>query len=61
MTFAIALLVALFVVFLGVLPLWPFSREWGVGPAIFIGAVLLILAAMALMGQVPDSTSIRRP
>lgn len=53
MTFAIALLVVLFLVFLGVLPLWPFSREWGMGPAILIGIVLLILLGMAITGQVP--------
>jgi hypothetical protein len=53
MTLAMTLLLLLLLVFLGVLPVWPFSREWGTGPAIFIGTVVLVLVVMALMGQVP--------
>ena len=53
MSFAITLLVVLFLVFLGVLPLWPFSRDWGMGPAILIGIVLVILLGMTMWGHVP--------
>ena len=54
MTLAIILLGALSLVFLGVLPIWPFSREWGFGGAILVATVLLVLLAMTLTGRVPD-------
>ena len=33
-------------ILIGVLPIWPFSRGWGYGPAVVIGIVLLMLLAM---------------
>jgi hypothetical protein len=57
MTFATIILVILALMFLGVLPVWPFSRDWGYAPAIFIGGVLVVLLTMALTGRVPGVAS----
>ena len=53
MNFAAIILVVLLLIFLAVLPVWPYSRAWGYAPAILIGTVLLILLVMTVRGQVP--------
>jgi hypothetical protein len=57
MRFATAILLLMLLIFVGVLPMWPFSRAWGFAPAILVGAVLLVLLVMALTGQVPGLSS----
>ena len=53
MTLEITILTILVVLVLGLLPSWPYSREWGYGPSGLIGVVLVILLVMAITGHVP--------
>jgi Protein of unknown function (DUF3309) len=53
MTFAFTVLVVIGLILIGVLPIWPFSRGWGYGPALIIGIVFLMLLVMTLTGHVP--------
>jgi len=53
MTFAFTLLAFICLILIGVLPVWPFSRGWGYGPAVVIGIVFLMLLVMTLTGRVP--------
>jgi hypothetical protein len=53
MSFAVTLLGMLVVAFISVLPVWPFSRDWGYAPAILIGVVLLTLFSLTVTGHVP--------
>jgi hypothetical protein len=46
------LLIVLILALLGAVPAWPHSREWGYGPSGIIGAVVLIVVILALMGRV---------
>lgn len=46
------LLVVLILALLGAVPTWPHSREWGYGPSGILGAVVLIVVILALMGRI---------
>ena len=46
------LIVILILVLLGALPTWPYSRGWGYRPGGLLGAVLLIVIILALMGRI---------
>jgi hypothetical protein len=39
-------------ILLGVIPTWPHSRGWGYYPSGFLGAVLLIIIILVLMGRI---------
>ena len=56
MTVATVILTVLVLAMILVLPIWPFSRSWGYGPAVLVGLVLLVLLAMAATGRVPGVT-----
>jgi hypothetical protein len=56
MSFAVTVLVVLGLTLLGVLPVWPFSRDWGYVPAIVVGIVVAVLLVMAATGRVPGIT-----
>ncbi len=45
------LLIVLILVLIGVLPTWPHARTWGYGPSGIVGAVVLILIVLFLMGR----------
>ncbi len=45
------LLIVLILVLVGVLPTWPHARNWGYGPSGIVGAVVLILIVLFLMGR----------
>jgi hypothetical protein len=53
MVFAFTVLALIGLILIGVLPVWPFSRGWGYGPAVVIGIVFLMLLVMTLTGRVP--------
>jgi hypothetical protein len=53
MSVAVTILAGLAVAFISVLPVWPFSRDWGYAPAILIGVVLLTLFSLTVTGKVP--------
>ena len=46
------LIVILVLMFLGVLPTWPHSRNWGYYPSGGLGLVLLILIILLLLGRI---------
>jgi len=46
------LIVILIVVLVGALPTWPYSAGWGYYPSGLLGAVLLILIILVLLGRV---------
>jgi hypothetical protein len=47
------LLIILLFLLLGVLPAWPYSRDWGYGPVGGLGLVLLILLLLVMFGVIP--------
>lgn len=46
------LLIALVVLLLLALPVWPYSRSWGYAPTGTIGLILLILVILLLTGVI---------
>ena len=46
------LLVLLVLMLIGATPAWPYSRNWGYGPSGMLGAVVLIVLILALIGRV---------
>jgi Protein of unknown function (DUF3309) len=53
MTFENLVLLSLFLVLLGVLPWWSYSKWWGYGPPLLVGIILLVLLLMTVMGRIP--------
>lgn len=51
MSLTAILLVVVILLLVGALPAWPHSRSWGYAPTGVIGAVLLILVVLMLMGR----------
>jgi hypothetical protein len=45
------LLVVVILLFLGALPTWPHSRQWGYYPSGGLGLILLILLILLLSGR----------
>jgi len=45
------LLVILILMLLGAIPAWPHSRSWGYGPSGVLGAILLIVIVLLVMGR----------
>jgi Protein of unknown function (DUF3309) len=45
------LLILLFVLALGAIPSWPYSRSWGYGPSGILGVVLVIILILVLTGR----------
>jgi hypothetical protein len=45
----IILLVILFLLLLGALPAWPYSRSWGYMPSGIVGVILVIMLVMLLL------------
>ena len=46
------LIIILILLLIGALPRWPYSAEWGYGPGGSIGAILLIVLILALLGRI---------
>ncbi|MGZ3749506.1 MAG: DUF3309 domain-containing protein [Pseudobdellovibrionaceae bacterium] len=46
------LTVILIIVFVGALPTWPHSRNWGYYPSGGLGLVLLILIILVVLGRI---------
>jgi hypothetical protein len=46
------LVVLSIVLLLGVVPAWPHSRNWGYRPSGVLGAVLLVVIALVLLGRI---------
>ena len=45
------LIIILVLLLLGVIPSWPYSREWGYGPSGLLGIILVIVVILLLMGR----------
>ncbi|HEY1662346.1 MAG TPA: DUF3309 family protein [Verrucomicrobiae bacterium] len=52
MSISTILLVLLIVLLIGALPTWPYSGGWGYYPSGGLGAVLLILVILLVLGKV---------
>jgi hypothetical protein len=46
------LVVILFLVALGALPAWPYSRSWGYYPSGGLGLVVVVLVLLLLLGRI---------
>ncbi len=46
------LVVLLLVLLLAVFPTWPHSRSWGYRPSGVLGAVLVVVIVLALLGHI---------
>jgi len=51
MSIGTILLIVVILMLVGVLPVWPHASSWGYGPTGIVGIVLVILAALFLMGR----------
>ncbi|CEG56173.1 DUF3309 family protein [Legionella fallonii] len=47
------LLVLLLLSFLGGLPYWGYTKDWGYGPSGLLGLLLVIYLILVLIGKVP--------
>lgn len=45
------LLIVLILILLGVIPAWPHSRSWGYAPSGIVGAIVVVLIILLLMGR----------
>ncbi len=49
-TTALILLIVLVVLLLAAVPVWPYSRNWGYAPGGLLGAILIIVLILWLLG-----------
>ena len=52
MSLGMIVLIVLVLVLLGVIPIWPHSRQWGYYPSGGLGLVLLIIVILLLLGKI---------
>ncbi len=52
MSITTIVIIILILLFLGALPAWPHSRNWGYRPGGALGIVLLVLIVLLLTGRV---------
>jgi hypothetical protein len=52
MSIGLILLIVLGLIFLGVLPTWGHSRNWGYGPSRGLGLVLVVVLLLVVMGRI---------
>lgn len=45
------LIVVLILVLIGAVPAWPHSRSWGYGPSGIVGAMLVLLLILLVLGR----------
>lgn len=51
MSLTMILLIVLILILIGSVPAWPYSRGWGYGPSGIVGAIVLVLVILWLMGR----------
>lgn len=49
----IILLIVLFLLLLGAIPRWGYSKSWGNGPSSALGVILVVVLALVLLGRIP--------
>lgn len=52
MSIGTILIIILILLLIGAVPTWPHSRNWGFAPGGLLGAVLLIVIVLALLGRI---------
>jgi len=52
MTLSTILIIILVLALIGTIPAWPHARGWGYMPSGLLGAVLVILVILVLMGRI---------
>ncbi|MGE3711528.1 MAG: DUF3309 family protein, partial [Hyphomicrobiaceae bacterium] len=45
------LIIIFILILIGALPTWPYARNWGYGPSRLLGALLVIVLILALLGR----------
>lgn len=45
------IIVILILLLIGAIPSWPYSRGWGYGPSGILGAILIIILILWLLGK----------
>lgn len=50
MSLSLIVLIILIVLVIGAIPAWPYSRSWGYAPSGLLGAVLVIVLILMLLG-----------
>jgi len=51
MSLGTILLIVLVLMLVGVIPTWPYSREWGYAPSGALGLVLLVVIILLVLGK----------
>ncbi|HVC10871.1 MAG TPA: DUF3309 family protein [Burkholderiales bacterium] len=51
MTLGTILLIILVLALIGVIPVWPHSRQWGYAPGGIVGVILVVLLILFLLGR----------
>ncbi len=46
------IVIILILLLIGAIPAWPHSRGWGYGPSGILGAILIILLILWLLGKI---------
>jgi hypothetical protein len=46
------IVVIVFLLLVGVMPAWPYSRQWGYRPTIILGIVFVLIAAFVALGGI---------
>ena len=46
------LLVILILLLLGALPMWPYSSGWGYAPSGILGAIVVVMLILLLLGRI---------
>jgi len=52
MSIATVLVIILVLALLGLIPVWPHSRNWGYGPSGGAGLIVVVLVVLLLMGRI---------
>lgn len=52
MTLSTLLLIILVLMLIGALPSWPYSRNWGYYPSGGIGALVIVILILVLLGRI---------
>lgn len=52
MSLGTILLIIVILALIGAIPAWPYSTGWGYGPSGLLGAVLVIVLVVVLLGRV---------
>jgi hypothetical protein len=51
MSLGMIVLIVVVLMLVGVVPAWPHARGWGYGPSGIVGAILLVMIVLFVMGR----------